>query len=131
MKTASASSPLSLTVLLMALLFAGVVFVAVTGKRVPLISNPRGAMIALLVLGMAICSMGGIGRVAALGEWTHPLSILGILLGAGILFIGAATIFGLRLPFIQSDLQAVIIVAVLAVVKIAGTVLHSVLPRGG
>ena len=43
--------------------------------------------ILLVLIGMAICAQGGIGRVAALGVWSHPLSILGYLLGGLILLI--------------------------------------------
>jgi hypothetical protein len=48
MKTASVPSPLNLNVLLVAVLFAVLVFAVVTGKRVPLISNLRIALAVLL-----------------------------------------------------------------------------------
>jgi len=127
MKATSVPSPLSFNVLLVALLFAGVVFVAVTGRRIPIISNVRIAMIALLVLGMTMCTMGGIGRVAAAGQWAHPLSIIGYILGALILIVGFATIFGWKLPYIQSDTQDIVIVAVLTGAKIVNAVVHNIL----
>ena len=127
MKTASVPSPLNLNVLLVAVAFAALVFAVVTGKRVPLISNLRIAMAVLLVLGMTMCALGGIGRVAAQGQWSHPLSILGYLLGTLILVIGLATVFGLKLPYIQSDVQAVIIVSILTVAKIANSVIHNLM----
>jgi hypothetical protein len=127
MKTASVTPPLSLNVLLVALLFAAVIFVAVTGKRIPIISNMRIAMVALLVLGMTMCTMGSIGRVAVAGQWTHPLSILGYILGALILIVGFAAIFGWKLPYIQSDTQAIVIVAILTGAKIVNAVLHNLL----
>jgi hypothetical protein len=130
MKTASIPAPLNPTILLIGLLFAAVVFVAVSGRRVPLISSPRAAMIALLALGMAMCTVSGINRVAALGQWGHPLAILGYLIGAAILLVGAATIFGWKLPFVRNDLQAIVIVASLTAAKIVLTVIHSLLPRG-
>lgn len=52
-------------------------FIGVTGKKVPLFSNIRVDIILVVILGMAICSQGGIGRIAATGMWSHPLSILG------------------------------------------------------
>ncbi len=130
MKTTALGSPLSLNVLLVAALFAAVVFVAVTAQRIPVISNARIAMIALIVLGMTMCTMGGIGRVAAAGQWTHPLAIVGYVLGAAILVIAAGTVFGFKLPLIQSDTQAILTVAVLVGVKFANAVLHSFLARG-
>ncbi len=80
MKTASVSSPLNFPVLLVAVLFAALVFTVVTGRKIPFITNTQTAMVVLLVLGMTMCALGGIGRVSALGQWAQPLSILGYLL---------------------------------------------------
>jgi hypothetical protein len=129
MKTGSVPSSISLSVIVFALLFAAVVFITVTGKKVPVISNTRVAMVALLLLGMAMCT-SGIGRVAAIQQWMHPLSILGYLLGVLILVIGLATTFGLKLPYIQNDIQAIILVTILVGVKVLDTVLHGVLASG-
>jgi hypothetical protein len=129
MKTHSLPSPIGLNVILLALLIAAVVFVAATGKKVPMLSNPRTAMVAVLVLGMAMCT-SGIGRVAAIQQWTHPLAILGYLLGALIFVIGLGTIFGWRLPVIQSDAQANLIVAVLIGVKVMNALIHSLFTSG-
>ena len=131
MKISSVPSPLSLNVLLIALLFAGVFFAFMTGRRLPLISSERGTMIALLALGFAMCTIGGSGRVAAMNAWSHPLSILGMLLGVIIAVIGLAVIFGAKLPFLQNGTQAVMIVTALVIVKVAITVLHSLLTRTG
>jgi hypothetical protein len=129
MKTSSVPSPISLNVIILAMLFVAVVFVAVTGKKVPVISNTRVAMVILLLLGMAMCT-SGIGRVAAIHQWTHPLSILGYLLGALILVIGLATTFGLKLPYIQSDVQAIVWVTALVGAKVLDAVLHGFLSSG-
>ena len=130
MKTASVPSPLNLTVLLVAVLFASLVFMVVTGKRVPFIPNLRITMVVLLVLGMTMCALGGIGRVSALGQWAHPLSIIGYVLGALILVIGLAMVFGWKLPYIQNDVQAVIIVSILTAAKMVDSVVHSLFLRG-
>ena len=124
MKTTFVPAPIGLNIILLALLIAAIAFIAVTGKRVPVISNGRIAMGAVLVLGMAMCT-SGIGRVAAIQQWTHPLAMLGYLMGALILVIGLGTIFGWKVPFIQSDVQAIIIVAVLIGAKVIDTVIHS------
>ncbi|MGD8406787.1 MAG: hypothetical protein PVJ21_24225, partial [Anaerolineales bacterium] len=129
MKTTSVPSPINLNIILPALLIAAVVFIAVTGKKVPMLSNARVAMGAVLVLGMAMCT-SGIGRVAAIQQWTHPLAILGYLLGALILVIGLGVVFGWKLPYIQSDAQAILIVAVLVGVKVVNTLVHSFLTSG-
>ncbi|MGZ6316241.1 MAG: hypothetical protein ACXWNQ_03195 [Anaerolineales bacterium] len=131
MKTAAVPSPLNFGVIVLALLFLAVVFVAVTGRRVPVISSMRAAMLALLVIGMAMCALGGIGRVGALGQWAHPLAILGYLLGALILVVALGTIFAWKLPYVHSDQQAVVLVAVFTAAKIVLTLIHSLLPRAG
>jgi uncharacterized membrane protein (UPF0182 family) len=62
MKSASLPSPIGLNVIVLALLIAAIVFIAVTEKKVPVLSNPRAAMTAVLVLGMVMCT-------AVSGEW--------------------------------------------------------------
>lgn len=130
MKTITQSSPLNPTILLLGLMAAGVVLVAVTGKKVPLLSNLRVDLAILLVLGMVMCAQGGIGRVAALNAWSHPLSILGYILGVAILFIAAAVFFSIKLPLIQNDQSGLLIVAGLMVAKVVTSVIHSLLVSG-
>lgn len=129
MRTTSLPSPIGLNVILLALLIAAIIFISVTGKKVSVLSNPRVAMGVVLVLGMAMCT-SGIGRVATIQQWTHPLAILGYLLGALILVIGLGTIFGWKLPFIQSDSQAMLIVAALIGAKVVNTLAHSFFTSG-
>ena len=96
---------------------AGIVYSTLAGKTLPLISGPRAALIALLVIGMAAC-MGGIGQVGASGRWASPLAIVGYLLGAAILVVFIAAFAGWKLPFAQNETQAVAVVAVLMAVKL-------------
>jgi hypothetical protein len=56
------------TTIILGILAAGLVFAVLTGRRVPLISSERVALIVLVVLGMAMCT-NGIGRVAAANAW--------------------------------------------------------------
>ena len=83
----------------------------------------------LLVLGMAICAQGGIGRVAAAGQWAHPLAILAYFIGAAILILAAAVFFNVKLPLITSQQQAFVIIVVLMGAKIVDSVGHSLLNR--
>lgn len=129
MSTNSQASVINPGILILGLLAAAVIFIGVTGKRAPVLSNLRVDIAILLVLGMAICAQGGIGRVAAANAWTHPLSIVGYLLGGLILLVAAAAFFGLRLPLIQDDRQALIAIALLAGLKVVNAVLHSLLAR--
>lgn len=60
----------------------------------PLIGSDRGALIALLVVGMAMCAVGGIGPAQATLGWTHPMTLLGSAFGTLILFVGGAALMG-------------------------------------
>lgn len=126
MKSVSQPAVLNPGVFALLFLFVAVTVVALSGKRVPLLSNLKVDMILLVILGMAICT-SGIGRVAALNQWTHPLSIFASLLGVLILVVTAASFFGWRLPFIQGDTQSLLAIALLVGIKIANTVVHSLL----
>lgn len=77
----------------------------------------------------AFCTQGGIGRVAALGVWSHPLSIVGYILRGQILPVTVSFFTGLKLPLIQGDQQAMLAVAILAGLKVFNTLLHTVLSR--
>jgi hypothetical protein len=128
MKTISQPTVITPSILVLALLFAAVVFIGATGKKVPILSNVRVDIILLIVIGMAMCTPG-IGRVAASGQWTHPLSILAMVLGAAILFIAIAVFVGWKLPFIQNDQQALMAVAILTGLKLVNAVTHYLLSR--
>ena len=103
--------------------------IGMTGRKVPLLSNVRLDIILLVIIGMAICTQGGIGRVAATGAWLHPLSIIGYLLGGLILLITLAVFVGWNLPFIQNDQQALLAIAILAGLKVVNAVTHYMLAR--
>ncbi|MFZ6030655.1 MAG: alpha/beta fold hydrolase [Chloroflexota bacterium] len=102
---------------------------AFTGYQ-PLLSNARFDLIVLIVLGMAMCTSGGIGRVAALNAWRHPLAIVGYILGAAILLVAGAVFLSVKLPFIANEQQALLLVAGLIGAKVINSVIHSLLTRG-
>ncbi|HMD80488.1 MAG TPA: hypothetical protein VKE92_04210 [Anaerolineales bacterium] len=129
MKTIAQPAVITPTIIGLALLAVAVVYIGVTGKRVPLLSNIRVDIILLVIIGMAICTQGGIGRIAATGEWSHPLSILGYILGGLILLITLAVFAGWKLPYIQSDQQALLVIAILAGLKVINAVSHYLLAR--
>ena len=130
MKTITQPSVITPAIIGLAILFAIVTFVGVTGKKVPLLSNVRVDIILLVIIGMTICSQGGIGRVAATGQWTHPLSIIGYILGGLILIVTLAVFVGWKLPFIANDQQALLAIAILASLKVVNAVTHYLLARG-
>lgn len=129
MKTITQTPVITPSIIALILLAAVVTFIGVTAKRVPVLSSVRVDIILLVLIGMAICTQGGIGRVAATGEWTHPLSIIGYLLGGLILLITLAVFVGWKLPFIANDQQALLAIAILAGLKLVNAVTHFLLSR--
>jgi hypothetical protein len=129
MKTMAQPAVITPTVLILALAAAAVVYIGATGKRVPLLSNVRVDILLVVLLGLSICTQAGIGRIAATGQWTHPLSIVGYVLGAAILIVAASVFIGWKLPFIQNDQQALIAIAILAGLKIVNAVTHYLISR--
>jgi hypothetical protein len=127
MKTMSQTSALNPSVLILAALAAVIVFVPLRGSALPLLSNLKVNLAILLVLGMAICAQGGIGRVAAAGQWAHPLAILAYFIGAAILILAAAVFFNVKLPLITSQQQAFVFIVALMGAKIIDSVSHSLL----
>jgi len=110
----------------LAIVAAYLVFGVLTGRRIPLISEDRAALVGVFVIGFAMCAMG-IGRVSAAGQWTHPLTILGYLLGALIMVVAAAGYFGFRLAFITDPRGAMIAVAGLMAGKMVLGIVHILL----
>jgi len=129
MKTISQPAVLTPSILLLALLAAVVVFIGATGRHVPLLSSVRADIILLVIIGMTMCTQGGIGRVTATGQWSHPLSIVGYILGGLILLITLAVFVGWKLPYIQTDQQALIAIAVLIGLKVVNAVTHYLLSQ--
>ena len=130
MKTITQSSVITPTIIGLALLFAAITFIGVTGKKVPMLSNIRVDIILLVIIGMTICSQGGIGRIATTNQWSHPLAIFGYILGGLILLITLAVFVGWKLPYIQNDQQALLAIAILAGIKVVNAMAHSFLFPG-
>jgi hypothetical protein len=130
MKTLSQPAVITPTIIGLALLAAAVVFIGVTGKKVPLLSNIRVDFILLVIIGMTICTQGGIGRIAATGQLTHPLSIIGYILGGLILLTTLAVFVGWKLPYIQNDQQALLAIVILASLKMLNAISHYLLAKG-
>lgn len=129
MKTIAQPAVITPTIIGLAILFAAITFIGVTGKKIPVLSNVRADIILLVLIGMAICTQGGIGRIAATGQWTHPLSIIGYLLGGLILLITLTVFAGWKLPLIANDQQALLAIAILAGLKVVNAVTHYLLAR--
>ena len=124
MKTIPEPSVVSPVILVLAALAAIVVFVTLKGVNLPLLSNLKVNLAILIVLGMSICTQGGIGRIAATGLWTHPLAIVGYILGASILILAVRVFFNISLPFLVSQQQAFLVIAVLLCAKVVNAFAH-------
>jgi hypothetical protein len=102
--------------LFLGIVVAVIVFAALTGKALPMIGSPRASLVALLLVGMTMCT-GGIGQVGASGRWTSPLAIAGYLLGSIILVIIVSALVGWKLPLIVGETQSVAAVGILIGIK--------------
>jgi len=71
----------------------GLAVAAVARDDLPLVGTGVGALIAVAVIGMAGCAVGGISQAPVAG-WTSPTIILGIVLGVLALVVVAAGVFG-------------------------------------
>jgi hypothetical protein len=129
MKTIAQPAVMTPSIIGLALLAAVIVFIGVTGKKIPLLFNIRLDIILLVVIGMTICTQGGIGRIAATGQWTHPQAILGYILGGLILLVTLFVFVGWKIPYIVNDQQALLAIAVLASLKVINAVIHSLVSR--
>lgn len=124
MKTLPERSVISPVILALALLAATVFLLTMSGINLPLLSNLRVSLGFLLILGMSICAQGGIGRIAAIGQWSHPLAIIGYILGASILILAVSVFFNISLPILANQQQAFVIIAALMGVKVLNAFMH-------
>jgi len=109
--------------ILLGLMIAAIAYANVYNKSLPFISTPKAALIAILIVGMTMCALGGISQVGASGKWASPLAIAGYLLGAGLLVVLIGGIAGWNLPYINSQKDAVSIASLLILAKfMIGTV---------
>lgn len=130
MKTLSRPVVVTPGIIVLALLAATITFIGITDARIPFLSNSRVNIMLLVVIGMAICSKCGIGRIAATKQWSHPLSVVGYTLGVLILLITLAVFVGWELPFIQTGQQALIVITILICLKMVNAATHHFLMRG-
>ena len=78
---AATSSINGIITFVLGLLAAGLVFLVLTGRDVPIVGNEAGTLLALGLIGIAMCSLGGIGPTQSALGWAHPLTIAGSILG--------------------------------------------------
>ncbi len=106
----------SIFILIIEIVITGaLVALGLSGKQFLFIEGARAATITLGVIGMAFCSIGimKFGTVAP----AHPLSILGYLLGGIALLALFTQIFKWNIIYIQNANTALIILAVIIILK--------------
>ncbi len=119
MTTNTVTSPANgIITLVLGLLAAGLVFMVLTGRDVPIVGNGAGALLALGIIGIAMCTLSGIGSVQSTLGWTHPLTIAGSILGVLALLVVALPLFGVHLPLIADTRSAVLALAVIMLIKV-------------
>jgi hypothetical protein len=119
-----------LLVAVLGVVAALLIFAVLTNRPIPLISSERVAMIVLVVIGMAMCALGGIGPTITKYGFTSPIFIVGAVLGVVMLLIPAAVLVGVKLPLIAGEHEAIIALAVLGVAKIAVNLVVGFLAKG-
>jgi hypothetical protein len=68
---------------------------------------------------MAMCTLSGIGSVQSTLGWTHPLTIVGSILGVLALLVVVLPLLGVQLPMMADTRSAVLALAVIMLVKAA------------
>ncbi len=71
----------------------GVAYLALTREDLPIVGSGVGALLAVAVIGMAGCAVGGIGQAPAVG-WSAPTIVFGSVLGIVAIVLVAAGAFG-------------------------------------
>jgi len=79
---------------LFGILAALMVVALLANIRLPLLGSDRAAFISLVVVDMAMCAVGGIGRAQSTLGWTDPVTLVGIVIGSLALVLIAAVLAG-------------------------------------
>lgn len=87
-----------------------------TGRTLPMIPDDRSAFLALAVLGFLMCALS-MGTLSSGLGWTHPITILGMLLGVVVSTIIVASLAGWQLPFIADYRAAFVAVTCIGLAK--------------
>jgi hypothetical protein len=81
-----------LTGVALVVLALGVAWGAIANPDLPIVGSGRGALLAVAVLGLAGCSVGGLSQAPVLG-WSHPYIVLGSILGVVALVVIVSGLF--------------------------------------
>ena len=120
----SGRNSLSLVILLAA---GGLVIGVLAGWNLPLISNPRSALIALFALGFVACAAGGLSSKTERDGFSYfdPFVINGVILGAAAVYVLYAGLAGRNLPVVSGEYGAFMALTAIMIVKLANSRLHN------
>jgi hypothetical protein len=103
-----------------ALVILGVVLLimiaaGLAGWNLPLLQDERILILSIFVLGQVMCAFGM--RIGTF-SWTHPSSIMGILLGV-LLYLGViGYLLGLGMPYLTSSRAVILFMGSVMLVKV-------------
>ena len=109
--------------LILGTLAAGLVAAKLAGAALPLVEGEREALIALAVLGLAMCGSGPLGQIAARGAWLSWGGLAGSILGLLVLAVVGAGLGLVQLPLVASAPAAFNALAGLMVLKLGAGVI--------
>lgn len=118
-----ATSTPSLVNITLGIISAFLVVAVLTGFNRSFGLGARGAFWVLFVIGVTMCALGPLGQGAVLGWW-NPRHIIGYILGGVALLLGAAMLFNVSLPLLDSPRLAVLALGVLMAAKIVVAFLY-------
>lgn len=73
---------------------AALIVAALTNTPVPLLGSQRAIFVAVVLLGVTMCSLGGVGRAPMKYGWMHPVTLFGIAVGTIMLLLAAGVVLG-------------------------------------
>lgn len=102
-----------------------IVFLTITGRRIPVLSSERGAFFTIAALGFLMCTIGlrSTGSRADF-SWLNPFTITAVLLGILAIILVILVIIGRPLPMLSGDRGALIAMAIIIFSKWALANVH-------
>ena len=79
--------------------------------QLPFINTDQGAFAVLSILGLGMCTAGGIGVTLQKRGWKSGIMLIGSILGVLALAVIGAVVFGIQLPFVSNTHEAFLALA--------------------
>jgi hypothetical protein len=79
---------------LIGIAIAALLIAALTNTPLPLLASERAIFVAVVLLGVTMCALGGVGRAPMKYGWSHPVTLFGMALGTIMLLLAAGVVLG-------------------------------------